>query len=107
MPCGDSMVASEDDCLVGSIAARAAGATPHGDLCTPAEGNRPAKNVSARLRSSAPRGDTVELSDFKPLPRHLTLQLDNCPKENKNQTMIAFGSDLVARVVFKTVTFFL
>jgi hypothetical protein len=41
-----------------------------------------------------------------PLPRHLTLQLDNLPNQNKNQTMIAFGSDLVARGVFETVTFF-
>jgi hypothetical protein len=44
--------------------------------------------------------------DFKPLPRHLMLQLDNYLKVNKNQTMIAFGSDLVARGVFDTVTFF-
>jgi hypothetical protein len=43
---------------------------------------------------------------FKPLPKHLTLQLDNSPKDNKNQTMLAFGSDLVARGVFETVTFF-
>jgi hypothetical protein len=34
------------------------------------------------------------------------LQLDNSPKENKNQTMIAFSSDLVVRGVFETVTFF-
>jgi hypothetical protein len=48
----------------------------------------------------------VGLSDFKPLLRHLTLQLDNSPKKNKNQTIIAFRSDLVARGVFKIVTFF-
>jgi hypothetical protein len=44
---GDSMVASREDCLVGLTRARAAGATPH--------------------------GDTARLSNFKLLPRHLTL----------------------------------
>jgi hypothetical protein len=52
------------------------------------------------------RGGSVGLFDFKPLPRYLTLQLDNSPKKNKNQTMIAFGSDLIARGVFETITFF-
>jgi hypothetical protein len=40
------------------------------------------------------------------LSHYLTLQLDNFPNENKNQTMIAFGSDLVAKGVFKTILFF-
>jgi hypothetical protein len=106
MPRGDSIVASKDDRLVGLTAARVGGATPYGDSSTLAEGNRARENVSARLRSSPLRGDTVGLSDFKPLPRHLMLLLDNCPKKNKNQTMIAFGSDLVARGIFETVTIF-
>jgi hypothetical protein len=44
--------------------------------------------------------------NFKPLPKHLTLQLDNFSKDNKNQTMLAFESDLVAWGIFETVTFF-
>jgi hypothetical protein len=42
-------------------------------------------------------------SSFKPLPKHLILQLDNSPKDNKNQTMLAFASDLTARGIFVTV----
>jgi hypothetical protein len=67
------MVASKDDRFVGSTTATVRGAKPCGDSSTPAEGNRVGENVSARLQSSTPRGDTVGLSDFKPLPRHLTL----------------------------------
>jgi hypothetical protein len=100
------MVASEDDRLVDSTVARTGGISPHGDSSTPAKGNRQAENISARLRRSTPCEDTARLSDFKPLPRHVTLQLDNSAKENKNQTMIAFSSDLVARGVFETITFF-
>ena len=43
-------------------------------------------------------------SSFKPLPKHLVLQMDNSAKDNKNQTMLAFSSDLVARGIFETVT---
>jgi hypothetical protein len=106
MPRGDLIVASEDDRLVGSTTARTEDAMPHGDSSTPVEGNSAGENISARLQSSTPREDTARLSDFKPLPRHLMLQLDNFSKENKNQTMIAFGSDLVARGVLETITFF-
>lgn len=38
----------------------------------------------------------------KPLPRHLTLQMDNSMKDNKNQIVMAFCSDLVTRGVFET-----
>ncbi|CAM6082336.1 unnamed protein product [Calypogeia fissa] len=41
---------------------------------------------------------------FKALPRHLHLQLDNSWKDNKNQTVIAFYSQLVGRGVFQTIT---
>ena len=40
---------------------------------------------------------------FKALPRHLRLQLDNSAKDNKNQTMMAFCSELVSRGVFETI----
>ena len=43
-------------------------------------------------------------SSFKLLPKHLVFQMDNSAKDNKNQTMLAFCSDLVARGIFKTVT---
>jgi hypothetical protein len=41
---------------------------------------------------------------FRPLPRHLLLQLDNSGKDNKNQTVMAFCSQLVLRGVFETIT---
>jgi hypothetical protein len=100
------MVASKDDCLVSLTTARVGGAMACGDSSTPAKSNRTVENVSARLRSLMPRGDTAGLFDFKLLPKHLMLQLDNLPKENKNQMMIAFGSDLVLIGVFETVLFF-
>ncbi|CAM6082151.1 unnamed protein product [Calypogeia fissa] len=40
---------------------------------------------------------------FRPLPRHLTLQMDNSGKDNKNQIVMAFCSNLVGRGVFETV----
>ena len=92
--------------LVGSDRGISTGTTPRGDLGSSSDGTSASENVSVSRRSSTPREDTPAVSDFKPLPRHLTLQLDNSGKDNKNQTMIAFGSDLVARGIFETVTFF-
>lgn len=46
----------------------------------------------------------VASRQFRPLPRHLLLQMDNSGKDNKNQTILAFCSELVSRGVFETVT---
>jgi len=56
-----------------------------------AGGNRPSSNV------------VLDGSSFKQLPRHLTLQLDNSGKDNKNQFVMAFSSNLVLCGIFETV----
>lgn len=40
---------------------------------------------------------------FKPLQQHLTLQLDNSGKDNKNQMVMAFYRELVSRGVFEKI----
>ena len=57
-------------------------------------------NFSCEGQSSS----TSTSNSFKPLPRHLILQMDNSAKDNKNQTILAFCSDLVARGIFETIT---
>ena len=39
----------------------------------------------------------------KEIPRHLKLQMDNCPKDNKNATVLGFCGLLVAEGVVETV----
>ncbi|CAM6083473.1 unnamed protein product [Calypogeia fissa] len=53
---------------------------------------------------SRPRDTREADSNFIPLPRHFHLQMDNSAKDNKNQTVIAFCSQLVGQGVFETVT---
>lgn len=42
-------------------------------------------------------------TSFKPLPKHFMLQMDNSWKDNKNQIVFAFCSELVLRGIFQTV----
>ena len=67
------------------------------------------KNVVFSSTDSNPRqarndSSSSSSQSFKPLPKHLVLQMDNSAKDNKNQTMMAYCSNLVARGVFETVT---
>lgn len=66
------------------------------------------KNISLEMfKGNENQSPTMEDSSeiiFNPLPRHLTLQMDNSGKDNKNQIVMAFCSDLVSRGVFETVT---
>lgn len=46
---------------------------------------------------------TSTSDSFKPLPRTLKLQLDNCPSDNKNWFVMAYLSLLTARDIFEEV----
>ena len=56
------------------------------------------------IGASSNIGSSSSTPQFKKLPRHFHLQMDNSAKDNKNQTMIAFASELVKRGIFETVT---
>jgi hypothetical protein len=60
--------------------------------------------ISSPDQENEQASEASSSSSFKPLPKHLVLQMDNSAKDNKNQTMLAFSSDLVARGIFETVT---
>jgi hypothetical protein len=56
----------------------------------------------SRCNSSIPEA-TDALDHCEPLPRRLYLQLDNSPKDNKNQFLFGFLSLLTARKVFEEI----
>jgi hypothetical protein len=56
----------------------------------------------SRCNSSIPEA-TDALDHYEPLLRRLYLQLDNSPKDNKNQFLFGFLSLLTARKVFEEI----
>ena len=56
------------------------------------------------IGASSNIGSSPSTPQFKKLPKHFHLQMDNSAKDNKNQTMIAFASELIKRRIFETVT---
>ncbi|CAM6091068.1 unnamed protein product [Calypogeia fissa] len=60
------------------------------------------KNISTNKFQGHEMGvETVSRSSFRPLPRHLTLQMDNSGKDNKNQMVMAFGATSLGEVYLK------
>ena len=47
--------------------------------------------------------EPLSANDYKRLPKHLLIQLNNLGKDNKNSSVFAFFSELVAQGVFVTV----